>query len=103
MVETSVAVATPSTTAARMATGNAKAGSATKNFLPIVLTLGRATPSRLSPRDFQKITTARQPASNNAGIMPAEKSAAMETPVTEPIVISTRLGGIVSDIAPDDA
>ncbi len=29
-------------------------------------------------------------------------SPAIETPVTEPMVISTRLGGIVSDIAPDD-
>ncbi len=29
------------------------------------------------------------------------KRAAIETPVTEPIVISTRLGGMVSDIAPD--
>jgi hypothetical protein len=28
--------------------------------------------------------------------------AAIDTPVTEPMVISTRLGGMVSDIAPDD-
>ena len=29
------------------------------------------------------------------------KSAVMDTPVTEPTVISTMLGGIVSDIAPE--
>jgi hypothetical protein len=29
------------------------------------------------------------------------KSPAIDTPVTEPMVISTRLGGMVSDIAPD--
>ena len=29
-------------------------------------------------------------------------SAAIDTPVTDPIVISTRLGGMVSDIAPEE-
>ena len=28
--------------------------------------------------------------------------AAIDTPVTEPMVMRTRLGGIVSDMAPDD-
>src|SRR2546430_16468785 len=41
-------------------------------------------------------------ASTSAGSSPPLNSAAIDTPVTEPIVISTRLGGIVSDIAPDD-
>ena len=38
----------------------------------------------------------------SAGSRPPVNSAAIDTPVTEPMVISTRLGGIVSDIAPDD-
>ena len=37
-----------------------------------------------------------------AGSNPPVNSAAIDTPVTEPIVMSTRLGGIVSDMAPDD-
>ena len=44
---------------------------------------------------------ASRTASSNAGSNPPVKSAAIDTPVTEPIVISTKLGGIVSDIAPD--
>ena len=36
-----------------------------------------------------------------AGSSPPVNSAAIETPVTAPIVISTRLGGIVSLIAPE--
>ena len=38
-------------------------------------------------------------AATSAGMRPAVKSAAIETPVTEPMMISTRLGGIVSAIA----
>ena len=41
-------------------------------------------------------------ASTSAGNSPPLNSAAIDTPVTEPIVMSTRLGGIVSDIAPEE-
>ena len=45
-----------------------------------------------------------QAAATTAGMMPAVNSAAIDRPgTTEPIVISTRLGGIVSDIALDVA
>ncbi len=39
-------------------------------------------------------------ASTTPGSRPPVNSAAIETPVTEPIVISTRLGGMVSVCAP---
>src|SRR5664280_3757107 len=42
-------------------------------------------------------------ANTSAGNRPPLNNAAIETPVTEPMEIRTRLGGIVSDIAPDDA
>ena len=48
-------------------------------------------------------TTASASASTSAGSRPPVNSAAIDTPVTEPMVISTRLGGMVSDIAPEAA
>ena len=42
-------------------------------------------------------------AATSAGSRPPVNSPAIETPVTEPMVISTRLGGMVSDIAPEAA
>src|SRR5579885_2194269 len=42
-------------------------------------------------------------AARAAGSNPAVKSAAIETPVTEPMMMRTKLGGIVSAIAPEDA
>ena len=41
-------------------------------------------------------------AATSAGISPPVNSAAIDTPVTEPMVISTRLGGMVSDMAPEE-
>ncbi len=48
------------------------------------------------------MTPASAAASSTAGISPAVNSAAMEIPVTEPKVISTRLGGIVSAMAAEE-
>ena len=50
MVDTSVAVATPSTTAARITNGSATAGSAISRSLPISRLLKRCTPRRSSRR-----------------------------------------------------
>ena len=50
MVETSVAVAMPSTTAARITKGKASAGSAITSKRPICLPLKRSTPLRSSLR-----------------------------------------------------
>ena len=43
----------------------------------------------------------RQGSETSAGNNPPVKSAAIETPVTEPMVMRTRLGGMVSLIAPE--
>ena len=42
-------------------------------------------------------------AATSAGSRPPVNRPAIDTPVTEPMVISTRLGGMVSDIAPEAA
>ncbi len=47
--------------------------------------------------------TASAMASTAAGIRPPVNSAAMDTPVTEPMVMSTSEGGMVSLIAPEAA
>src|SRR5690242_15914603 len=54
-------------------------------------------------RARQRARIAKVTASTSVGIKPPAKRAAMEIPVTEPIVISTREGGIVSLIALDAA
>ncbi len=103
MVETSVAVAMPSTTAARMTKGSTSAGSAMTQARPTWRGEARLTPERSSPRERSQATATSASASTSAGKSPPVKSAAIEMPVTEPMVISTRLGGIVSDIAPEAA
>ena len=50
MVDTSVAVATPSTTAARMMKGSAIAGNATSKVRPTVRLSARVTPLKSSLR-----------------------------------------------------
>src|SRR5215472_14076347 len=100
IVDTSVAVATPSTTAARIKNGSARAGSATTKLRAISRVVARLTLLRSSPRYLQRITKHNKHASTTAGKSPPVKSAAIETPVTEPMVMRTKLGGIVSVCAP---
>ena len=102
MVETSVAVAMPSTTAKRMTKGRISAGSAMAKVRPISPRPARRTAERSSPRERHQATAASANASTNAGRRPPVNKAAIDTPVTEPMVMRTRLGGIVSDMAPDD-
>ena len=64
---------------------------------------GRVAPPVSSLRDRHHATTTSDSAATAAGSRPPVNSAAIDTLVTEPMVISTRLGGIVSDIADDDA
>src|SRR5471030_543155 len=66
---------------------------------------GARSPAPLSSlRARHQATTTNPSAATNAGSRPPVNSAAIDRPgVTEPIVISTRLGGIVSDIALDVA
>ncbi len=100
-VDTSVAVAMPSTTAARMRKGKASAGRAMTKARNICRGVARRTPVRLSPRVRKPATMTRASAPTSAGSSPPVKSAAIDTPVTEPMVMRTRLGGIVSLIAPE--
>jgi len=61
---------------------------------------GARVPTPVSaPRARNQATTTRPSAATNAGSKPPVNSATIVKLVTEPIVISTRLGGIVSDIA----
>src|SRR5262249_44050256 len=62
--------------------------------------VARLTLLRSSPRYLQRITKHNKHASTTAGKSPPVKSAAIETPVTEPMVMRTKLGGIVSVCAP---
>ncbi len=100
MVETSVAVATPSTTAARITNGSASAGSATRRLRPICDQPARSTLLRSSRRYRNRTTKPSATASTTPGSRPPVNRAAIDTPVTEPMVISTRLGGTVSVCAP---
>ncbi len=54
-------------------------------------------------RERNQATATRAKAATTAGRSPPVNSAAIETLATEPMVISTRPGGIVSDIADEDA
>src|SRR4051812_6988300 len=96
-VATSVAVATPSTTAPRMTRGSDKAGTAMRNSLKISFLLAFFKTAGALALDLKYTTTASAAASTSAGMMPPVKSDEIDTPTTEPMVISTRLGGIVSD------
>ncbi|MET4762454.1 hypothetical protein ABH975_005535 [Bradyrhizobium ottawaense] len=100
MVETSVAVATPSTTAARMTKGSAIAGIAMTKARPISLPVARFTCDRSSPRYRHQTTAQRPMASTMPGSSPPVNNAAIDTPVTEPMVIKTSDGGMVSVWAP---
>src|SRR5580698_2223298 len=64
---------------------------------------GRVAPPVSSLRDRHHATATSASAATAAGSRPPVNSAAIETFVTEPMVISTRLGGMVSDIAEEDA
>src|SRR5215470_15063268 len=79
IVDTSVAVATPSTTAARIKNGSARAGSATTKLRAISRVVARLTLLRSSPRYLQRITKHNKHASTTAGKSPPVKSAAIET------------------------
>ena len=103
MVETSVAVAMPSITAERIRNGSTNAGTDTTKARPITPHGSRRTPVRSSFRPRQRATPASAIASTTAGINPPVNKAAIDTPVTEPMVISTRDGGMVSLMAPEAA
>ena len=103
IVDTSVAVAMPSITAARIRKGRASAGKAMRNARNTAPGFARVTPRISSEPERYRAMSASASASTAAGIIPPVNSAAIETPVTEPIVISTSEGGIVSLIAPDAA
>ena len=103
MVETSVAVATPPTTAQRINTGKARTGSATSSNRKIARAGGRTRPDGGSARARNHTTTAIAIAKTRPGISPPVNRSAIETDVTVPIVISTRDGGMVSLMAPDAA
>src|SRR5258706_6492997 len=103
MVDTSVAVATPSTTAARIKNGSAMPGSAMSAATAICDGVARLTFDKSSLRERHHTTTQRASASTSAGNRPPVNRAAMETFATEPMVMSTRDGGIVSLLAADEA
>src|SRR5205814_2790652 len=103
IVETSVAVATPSTTAQRIRNGSNKAGSAIRTARPIAAGRVRGLAGTVSPRTLMNVSNARTAANTTAGMRPAAKRLAIDMPVTEPKVIRTRLGGIVSAIAAEEA
>src|SRR6185369_8128413 len=98
IVDTSVAVATPSTTAARMMNGSAIAGAAITKPQAIDFAAGRLTALVSSPRARHHTTTPSASPITMAGTTPPANSAAIETLAVAPTVMSTRLGGIVSDI-----
>src|SRR5450830_38948 len=102
MVATSVAVATPSITATRMSSGSANAGKAINKVLAITPSDARGTPGGGSRRARNQHTSAMAAVAITAGMRPPMNNAVIETPQTAPMVMSTRLGGIVSVMAPDE-
>ena len=99
MVETSVAVATPPPTAARMMKGSTSAGPATSAVLPMTESESRRTPVMSSWRAFQRARMASASSNTMAMAKPALNSPAIETPATEPSTIKTIEGGTVSAMA----
>src|ERR1700730_19267893 len=94
-VETSVAVATPPMTAARITNGRVRPGTAITK-VRVIRDTGARVPAPISaPRERNQATTTSPRARTNAGNKPPVNRATIEMLVTEPIVISTRLGGIV--------
>src|SRR3954469_11047110 len=95
IVETSVAVAIPSTTAVRITTGRPRPGIAIRNNLPLSPQVKRRAVERSSLLLCHHTTTESASMPTTAGNRPPVNRAAMETPVTDPTVISTMDGGIV--------
>src|ERR1700689_2469646 len=102
-VDTSVAVAMPRTTKKRITKGSVRPGTAIRNVRSITPAEARTRSPTSSDRERHHATTTRAIAATNAGNRPPVNNAEIETFVTDPMVISTRLGGIVSDIALDVA
>ena len=100
---TSVAVATPSTTAVRITNGSSSAGIATTKVRHTTRPGARATATSFARTAARRAIDASTSARNNPGSSPAVNSPAIDTLVTDPITISTIDGGIVSLIAPDAA
>src|SRR6516162_8274456 len=86
-------------TAARITNGKVRPGTAITKVRAISISGARVPAPVSSRRARNQATTTRPSAATNAGNKPPVNSATIEMLVTEPIVISTRLGGIVSDIA----
>src|SRR5271155_4809497 len=103
-VETSVAVAIPLMTKKRMTNGKVRPGTAIAKVRAISATGARAPAPTSEPRERHHATKTSASAATKAGKRPPVNRAAIDSPgTTEPIVISTRLGGMVSDIALDVA
>ena len=101
IVETSVAVATPSITAARMMNGQGDRRNRDQESLADLASRGAAHARQILRHDSatRPVPPSVSP-STTPGSMPPVNSAAIETPVTEPMVISTSEGGMVSVWAP---
>src|SRR5450830_1400723 len=102
MVATSVAVATPSITATRISIGKASAGIAAMRVLPITPMVARLTSGIGSRRARNQQMMPMAIVAITAGIRPPMNKAVIDTLHTAPMVISTRLGGMVSVMAPED-
>ena len=100
MVETSVAVATPSITAPRMTKGSNSAGSAIKKARQISRPVARLDCDMSAPRERYQTSAHSMSPMTRAGNRPPWNSAAIEMPVTEPMAMRMRLGGTVSVCAP---
>src|SRR3546814_15974690 len=92
MVETAVAVVTPSTTSARITKGSVCAGKAMMKLLSTVDLVWRTTLLRSSLRLRYQTTRHSIMPSTALGTRPPMNNEVIDTLVTEPIVISTRLG-----------
>ncbi len=74
-------------------------GTAMTKARMICETRARSPPPMSMWRERYQLTTTSATAATAAGSNPPVNSAEIDTFVTDPMVISTRLGGIVSDIA----
>ena len=94
----------PRRTAERMKNGSTSAGQRDDEERRSTIWRRRARRHRrLACAYATTTTTSNASRRTSAGTRPPVNNAAIETPVTEPMVISTRLGGIVSAIAPEAA
>ena len=87
----------------RMTKGSVRPGAAIRKVFQITDAGARTRPVTSSDRARHQATMTRASAATKAGSRPPVNKAEIDTFVTEPIVISTRLGGIVSDIAEEVA